>query len=384
MSFKNRYQNIVEKFLSGDQGKRFFQVFYSLGAAIIIIGVLAKLMHWPNGLGNTLLYVGFITEAVVFTISAFDRPAKDWSWDLVFPVLDTSDVNDRPVFGGGGSSGGGVVVVGNLDGNAGGTGSAGSTVNAGGAGMAGNAGGVIVVGNAGGSMGNMAAGTGKGVPDPSILSVSRYGTPASSPSPTPVPPSTSEIVGNMTSGQVVQSFGIPSPVNISEEETGMLSESIKKMASAADQLSKMSDVLLESYQNIADNADGFGSSSRNYVEQMEVLNRNIQGLSSIYELQMKSVSEQINSLGRINAGLMRIKDMYEGSVLDSSIFRSETEKMTQQIHALNGVYNRLLNAMTMNMYGTGQPAYHPNPTGFNPNPTGFNPNPAGFNPNPMP
>jgi gliding motility-associated protein GldL len=76
---------------------------------------------------------------------------------------------------------------------------------------------------------------------------------------------------------------------------------------------------------------------------------------------MKSVSEQIESLGRINAGLMRIKEMYEGSVMDSSIFRSETEKMTQQIHALNGVYNRLLNAMTMNMYGGGPSHYNPNP-----------------------
>jgi hypothetical protein len=74
--------------------------------------------------------------------------------------------------------------------------------------------------------------------------------------------------------------------------------------------------------------------------------------------------------------------MYEGSVLDSSIFRNETEKMTHQIHALNSVYNRLLNAMTMNMYGPGPAPYNPNPnpTGFNPNPSGFNnPNPSGFN-----
>jgi len=140
--------------------------------------------------------------------------------------------------------------------------------------------------------------------------------------------------------------------------------------------------LLESYQNIADNADDLGSSSRGYVEQMGALNRNIQGLSEIYEIQMRSVSEQLESLARINTGLMRIKEMYEGSVMDSSIFRNETEKMTQQIHALNGVYNRLLNAMTMNMYGPVQAPYNPNPAGFNPNPAGYNPNPGAYNPNP--
>jgi len=332
MGFKKRYQNIVEKFLSSDKGKRFFQVFYSLGAAIIIIGVLAKLMHWPFGLGNILLYVGFITEAIVFAISALDRPVKDWSWDLVFPVLDTSDVNDRPLFGGGGS-GGGVSIEG-------------GGISSGGSGISGGGGTVIINGGGGGGYGRQR--------------------------------SASEMVENMTSGQVMQSFGIPSAVNISEEETSVLSESIKKMAAAADQLSKMSDVLMDSYQNIADNAGDLGSSSRGYIEQMEALNRNIEGLSSIYEIQMRSVGEQLESIGRINAGLIRIKEMYEGSVMDSSIFRSETEKMTQQIHALNGVYNRLLNAMTMNMYGGGPAQYNPNPAGFNPNP------PSGFNPNPMP
>ncbi|MDR2804365.1 MAG: gliding motility protein GldL [Dysgonamonadaceae bacterium] len=334
MGFKRRYQNIVEKFLSGDQGKRFFQVFYSLGAAVIIIGVLAKLMHWPHGLGNILLYVGFVTEAIVFTISAFDHPAKDWQWDLVFPVLDTSDANDRPVFGSGGGSG--SVVIGN--------------------GLAGDTSGV--------SGGVAAAGVGNGVSGAIILGGGGFGGGGA----IGTPRSAVETVENLTPGQVAQSFGIPSAVNISEEETSVLSESIKKMASAADQLSKMSDVLLESYQNIADNTEGLSSSSQNYAEQMDALNRNIQGLSAFYEVQLKSVGSQIESIERINAGLARIKDMYESSVLDSSLFRSETEKMTQQIHALNGVYNRLLNAMTMNMYGTGPAPYAPNPAGFNPNP----------------
>jgi hypothetical protein len=60
-----------------------------------------------------------------------------------------------------------------------------------------------------------------------------------------------------------------------------------------------------------------------------------------------------------------MKDMYESSVVDSSIFRNETEKMTQQLHALNSVYARMLNAMTVNMYGGGMPP-NPNPYGNNP------------------
>jgi gliding motility-associated protein GldL len=409
MGLKRKTKNIIENFLSGDQGKRFFQIFYSLGAAVIIIGVLAKLMHWPNGLGNTLLYVGFITEAIVFTISAFDKPAKDWQWDAVFPVLDTNDFDDRPSFGSGGGGGNGFGVVGSASGSGNGGSSSGVT---GGGGSGGGSGTVIVggglrtdsvtggvpsaVAGSGGSgaiiIGGANFGGGSG-----YSGYSGGGSSGSSGSGNGgAPTSATEAVGSMTSGQVRQSFGIPNAVEISEEDSNALTASIKKMAAAADQLSKMaemtnatqqyldqlvemsdnmqkfssvttsltdvSDILLNSYKSITDNSDGINQSSRGYVNQMESLNRNIQGLNTIYEIQLKSVSSQIDAIERINSGLMRIKDLYEGSIVDSSVFRSETEKMAQQLQALNGVYNRLLNAMTMNMYGAGGiPNFNVNP-----------------------
>jgi gliding motility-associated protein GldL len=387
MGFKKRYQNIVEKFLSGDSGKRFFQVFYSVGAAIVIIGTLAKINHWPHNLGNILLTVGMITEFVVFLISAFDTPVKDYQWDRVFPVLDTNDADDRPAFGNGNGSGGSVVVgsgVGSTSGVKGvGTGVTGVAASGGG----GGGGGAIIIGGA--SFGGFGGGGGGG---------------------TSTPQNATEAANAMSSGQVRQSFGIPNAVDISEEDSNALTVSIKKMAAAADQLGKMaemtdatqqyldkltemsdnmskfssvtnsltdvSDVLLNSYKSITDNSDGINQSSRGYVHQMEALNRNIQGLNTIYEIQLKSISSQIDAIERINAGLMRIKDLYEGSIVDSSVFRGETEKMAQQLHALNGVYNRLLNAMTMNMYGAGSNPSFGNPQG------GFNNAPGGYTHNP--
>ena len=61
------------------------------------------------------------------------------------------------------------------------------------------------------------------------------------------------------------------------------------------------------------------------------------------------------SIEHINSGLNRIREMYDGSVVDSSVFRNETEKMTRQLAELNQVYSRLLQAMTVNM-GYQQPA----------------------------
>ncbi|WP_288734277.1 gliding motility protein GldL [uncultured Parabacteroides sp.] len=112
---------------------------------------------------------------------------------------------------------------------------------------------------------------------------------------------------------------------------------------------EVSDTLLNSYKSITDNSDGINQNSRGYVQQMEMLNRNISGLNTIYEIQLKSISSQIESIEHINGGLNRIREMYDGSVTDSSVFRNETEKMTRQLAELNQVYSRLLQAMTVNM-----------------------------------
>lgn len=101
-----KYKNAVERFLSGDSGQRFFNFAYSIGAAIVIWGALFKLLHLPGG--NLLLMLGMGTEVLMFILSAFDRPAKQYHWEEVFPVLDTHDPDDRPEMNGGG----GVAVVG--------------------------------------------------------------------------------------------------------------------------------------------------------------------------------------------------------------------------------------------------------------------------------
>ena len=234
-----RYKNSIERFLSGESGQRFFNFAYSIGAAVVIWGALFKILHLPGG--NTLLSIGMGTEVLMFILTAFDRPPKDYNWEEVFPVLASKNPEDRPEFNGGG----GIVIGG------------------------------------------------------------------------------SSATGNITvTGEQARSAaGIPSNINLSEDDTKSLSESIAKMAAASDQLSKMaelttatqqylsqmaaisaemqqlrettealnqvSDVLLQSYRAITENSENITRSSTGYVEQMQDLNRNIGGLNTIYEIQLK-------------------------------------------------------------------------------------------------
>lgn len=58
---------------------------YGLGAAIVIVGALFKIQHWPYA--SAILTAGMIVEALVFTWSAFEKQTDDLDWTLAYPEL---------------------------------------------------------------------------------------------------------------------------------------------------------------------------------------------------------------------------------------------------------------------------------------------------------
>jgi gliding motility-associated protein GldL len=66
---------------------------YGIGAAIVIIGALFKLMHWPGA--SAMLIAGLGTEAFIFALSAFETPAKELDWTLVYPELADGEAKPK-------------------------------------------------------------------------------------------------------------------------------------------------------------------------------------------------------------------------------------------------------------------------------------------------
>ncbi|HLW08852.1 MAG TPA: gliding motility protein GldL, partial [Fermentimonas sp.] len=58
---------------------------YGIGASVVILGALFKIMHWP--FGNEMLILGLSVEAIIFFISAFESVEADLDWSLVYPEL---------------------------------------------------------------------------------------------------------------------------------------------------------------------------------------------------------------------------------------------------------------------------------------------------------
>ena len=297
---KDNFSNKIETIMTWEGGQRLFNFAYSIGAAIVILGALFKILHLSGG--NTLLCIGMGTEVLMFILTAFDRPPKEYHWENVFPELDGHETERETIVGG---------------------------------------------------------------------RTNTISTPSA---------------GNQAtvSGSVNGSVGIPSSVNLSEEDRLSLSESIHRMSAAAEQLSKMAElttatqeylsqmsaisaqmeqlrqttealnsvsaVLLESYRAVTENSASITENSRGYIERMGDLNRNLGGLNTIYEIQLKSVSTQLDSIDRVNRGIKDIRDMYEKSASQSARYCEETEKMARYMQQLNNVYEKMLHAMTVNMY----------------------------------
>ncbi len=71
--------------MGGKKWKSFMAKLYGFGAAIVIIGAMFKIMHWPGA--GPMLVVGLSTEAVIFFFSAFEPPHEEVDWSLVYPEL---------------------------------------------------------------------------------------------------------------------------------------------------------------------------------------------------------------------------------------------------------------------------------------------------------
>lgn len=77
--------SFIDNIVRSKAYKNFMAKLYGIGAAVVIFGALFKIMHWPGA--NLMLIAGMTTETLIFFLSAFEPPHKEWDWSLVYPEL---------------------------------------------------------------------------------------------------------------------------------------------------------------------------------------------------------------------------------------------------------------------------------------------------------
>lgn len=263
----------LQKWMDSVPGQTFLNYAYSWGASIVIFGTLCKLTHLPGA--NFWLFLGMGTEVFVFFISAFDRPFDKTAdgRDLPTHVEDAEEDED------------GAEATDHV------TMQAPQAVIIGGSGVI-HAGGGVAVGQPGGAACQPAAAADGLQPSGSV-----------------------QIVGGSAAGVVGQSMVTPVVTGTAENE-----EMIQAQSDYVAELKR----LVETLGKVNEQSSRLATDSL----EMENLNRTLTGISRVYEMQLKSASQQISTIDQIN---------------------EQSKKMAQQIEQLNQIYSRMIEAMTLNM-----------------------------------
>lgn len=275
----------LQKWMDSVPGQTFLNYAYSWGASVVILGTLFKLTHLPGA--NIMLFAGMGTEVFVFFISAFDRPFDKTQEGRDLPTHIDEEEIDREEAEAEAAYNAGVQVAGG-----------GSVV--GGAGVSG--GGTIIIGGGTANTANVSA------------------APASEGATQTIVGGTQTIVGGtqtVVSPEAAQTATAAAELAANHEVAMQLADA---QANYLDELKRLTETL----QKVSDQSARLTRDS----EEMENLNRTLTGICKIYEMQLKGASQQIGTIDQIN---------------------EQSKRMAEQIEQLNGIYARMIEAMTVNM-----------------------------------
>jgi gliding motility-associated protein GldL len=264
--------------------KNLMKYVYGYGAAIVIIGALFKIQHWPGA--DIMLIAGLSTEAIIFGLSAMEPLHAEPNWAVYYPYLlpederpEGQDVNAFPkpheIGGGKGSSGGGTNEM-------------------------------------------VAEMMEKAKIDQALL----------------------DRLGNAMrdlSHNAEQLKSVSSAASATDSYVSSLEEASKKMSSLSDAYERASSSIAGLTSNTADGAS-FG-------EQMQKVSTNLAALNNVYELQLQGSSAHLEATQGFQKQVADMMQNLSASVEDTKLYRENMALLAQNLTDLNNVYGNMLKAM---------------------------------------
>lgn len=298
------------------QGKRIVGVVYSFGAAVVIVGALFKIMHWPGA--SIVLVSGMVTEAFLFVIGALDKPHPEFNWSNVFPqllefgtdpaILEKKAAQARPTLLGAGVEGGEIPVI-----------------------------------------GGGAAVTSTGVQTPTAVSAAH------------VPALSEKDLESLQNGiaDLAKTATQLSELGKVATATTQLTTKMEAAGTAAEQfaasqngLLSVSNQLSEAYKAAETHMQGAADTTKAFAANMQNVGAQLSTLNSIYELQINALKEQVeiskaqnSTLGEVSDHLQAMKVHATEAEKRQEAYAAGSKKLAAQVADLNAIYGNMLNAL---------------------------------------
>ena len=298
------------------QGKRIVGVVYSIGASVVIVGALFKIMHWPGA--SIVLVSGMITEACLFVIGALDKPHPEFNWSNVFPqllefgtdpaILEKKAAQARPTLLGAGVEGGEIPVI-----------------------------------------GGGAAVTSTGVQTPTAVSAAH------------VPALSEKDLESLQNGiaDLAKTATQLSELGKVATATTQLTTKMEAAGTAAEQfaasqngLLSVSNQLSEAYKAAETHMQGAADTTKAFAANMQNVGAQLSTLNSIYELQINALKEQVDivkaqnsTLGEVSSHLQAMNAHATEAEKRQEAYAAGSKKLAAQVADLNAIYGNMLNAL---------------------------------------
>lgn len=302
----------LQHWMDSVPGQTFLNYAYSWGASIVILGALFKLTYLPGG--DLMLFIGMGTEVVVFFLSAFDRPFDKSEDGKELPRYYETDEEIAARLG----------LTDDEEENTGDEAVAASSAAP--SATAPTGGQPAQPAPAGGTYINFGG--------PSVVAepLTTASHPAAAPAAAAEPESDADApmaASRATARKVAPDVDAQQLADIIR----LANDELLRRAQAvlSPDMEAATQTYIERLKNLTETLERVDEQSTRLMrdsEEMENLGRTLTGINKIYELQLKGISSQVGTIDDIN---------------------EQTRRLAAQIEELNGVYSRMIKALTVNM-----------------------------------
>lgn len=331
----------LQHWMDSVPGQTFLNYAYSWGASIVILGALFKLTHLPGG--NFMLFIGMGTEVVVFFLSAFDRPfdkdeigkelPRDYQTDEEIAQslgIDEDDSEEDDDEQKAENTENATTATQPIQPAATQPTAAPTTP-------------AQPAATASPAATQPAQMPFTGVPSYPETPAAAPAEPASTASATPAPNAANASAAKPTAQQQAQAAiaaATPAGAVPFDAEAKRLAEIIRlandellrrAQAALSPEMEEATQQYIEKLRTLAQTFEKVDEQSARLAhdsEEMANLNRTLTAINKTYDLHFKSISQQVGTIDQIN---------------------EQTRKLAQQIEELNGVYSRMIQALTVKM-----------------------------------
>jgi len=275
--------------------KNFMAKLYGFGAAVVIVGALFKIQHWPGA--SIMITLGLSTEAVIFFFSAFEPLHEELDWTLVYPELaGMTDPDELESIREAGKSG--HTTLDRFE---------------------------DLVQDA-----NIGPETFRKLGE----SLNKLN-------------STSSNLTDITEATVATSQYATNMKNAASGVGALSSTFTQSASSLQDSINNLSNSYASLSSSVKTDVSAISDGTKSYNMHLEGLNKNLSALNAVYELQLRDSNSHLKDSHALYGGLNQLLENLKQSADETQNYKAEISQLSKNLSSLNTIYGNMLAAMNV-------------------------------------